>query len=88
MSTYPNAYAKVKKLISDVQFPGNRFELGIIGNDFSSSTIWAIQIPVPYSSKILKISEFNLIIGNRMNHMLFSARINKLTTLRVAWYYS
>ena len=44
MSTYPNAHAKVKKLIADVQFPGDRFELGIIENDLWSSTIWAIQI--------------------------------------------
>ena len=34
MPTYPNTHAKVKYLISDVQFPGNRFELGIIENDF------------------------------------------------------
>ena len=31
---HPNAHAKVEKLIADVQFPGNRFELGIIENDF------------------------------------------------------
>ena len=29
-----NAHAKLNKLISDFQFPGNRFGLGIIGNDF------------------------------------------------------
>ena len=44
MSTYSNAHAKVKNDIFHVPFPGNGFELGIIGNDFSSSTIWAIQI--------------------------------------------
>ena len=42
-STYPNPHAKVKKLISDVQFPENRFELGMIKNNFWSS-IWDIQI--------------------------------------------
>ena len=49
MFTYPNAYAKVEKWISDVQFPGNRFELGIIENDFRNSTIWAIQIQIIYT---------------------------------------
>ena len=44
MSTYPNAHAKIKKVISEIQFPENRFELGINENDFWSSTIWAIQI--------------------------------------------
>ena len=39
MSTYPNAHAKVKKLISDVQFPGNQFKLGIIGNNFWSHNL-------------------------------------------------
>ena len=48
MTTYLNAHAKVKKLISDVQFSGNQFELGIIENDFWSSTIWAIQIQVSF----------------------------------------
>ena len=48
MSTYPNAHAKIKKLISDIQFPENRFELGIIKNDFWSSTIWAIPIQVSF----------------------------------------
>ena len=46
MPAYPNAYAKVKKLNSHVEFPGNWFEFGIILNDFLSSTIWAIQIKV------------------------------------------
>ena len=41
--SYQKANAKAIKWILDVQFPGNRFELGIIGNDFQSSTIWAIQ---------------------------------------------
>ena len=31
-------FTKVKKLISDVQFLGNRFEFNIISNDFGSST--------------------------------------------------
>ena len=48
MSIYPNAHAKIKKVISDIQFPGNRFELGIIKNDFWSSSIWAIQIQVSF----------------------------------------
>ena len=34
ISTYPNAYAKAKKQIFDVQFPGKWFEIGIIPNDF------------------------------------------------------
>ena len=46
MPTYPNAYAKVKKWIFDVRFPGKCFEFGIILNDFRNSTIWAIQIQV------------------------------------------
>ena len=46
LSPYPNAYAKVQKLIFDVHFPGNCFEFGIILNDFWSSTIWSIQIQV------------------------------------------
>ena len=48
MSTYTNSHAKLKKLISDVQFPRNGFELGIIENDFWSSIIWAIQIQVSF----------------------------------------
>ena len=48
MSTYLNAHAKIKKLIFDIQFPGNRFQLGIIKNDFWSSTIWAIQIQASF----------------------------------------
>ena len=48
MYTYPNAYAKVKNLISDVKFTGNWFEFGTIENDFWSSTIWAIQIQVSF----------------------------------------
>ena len=49
MPTYTNAYAKVKKSIFDIQFPGNWFEFGMIENDFWSSTIWAIQIQVSYT---------------------------------------
>ena len=30
----------------DIHFPGNRFEFGIISNDFWSSTIWACHIPL------------------------------------------
>ena len=40
------AYAKIEDLIFDYQFPGNWFELGIIGNNFWISTMWAIQILV------------------------------------------
>ena len=46
--TYPNLQAKIKKMISDIQFPGNRFELGTIKNYFWSSTIWAKQIQVSF----------------------------------------
>ena len=46
MPTYLNAHAKIRKLIFEVQFPGNWFEFDIIGNDFSSSTIGDIQILV------------------------------------------
>ena len=48
MSTYPNAYTKVKKLIFDVQYPGNWFEFGIIEYDFWTFTIWTIQIQVSF----------------------------------------
>ena len=34
----------LKKLIFEVQFPGNWFEFGFIGNQFWSSTIWAINL--------------------------------------------
>ena len=34
MFTDPDAYATLKKLIFAVKYPGNRFELGIIENDF------------------------------------------------------
>ena len=34
MSTYPNAHAEIKKVISEIQIPENRFELGIIKKDF------------------------------------------------------
>ena len=44
MSTHSNAHAKIKKCIFEVHYPGNRFELGLIVNDFWSSTIWAVQI--------------------------------------------
>ena len=47
---YWNAHAKVKNGIFDFSFPGNWFQLGLIGNDFSSSTIWAIQIQVPFAA--------------------------------------
>ena len=36
---YSNAYAKLKKWIFNVEFPGNLFELGIVWNNFSSFTI-------------------------------------------------
>ena len=49
MSTYLNAHANVKKWILDVQFPGNWFEFGIIGNDFGSSRIWASQNQFSFS---------------------------------------
>ena len=32
--TYSNAHAKVKKFIFNVQFPGDRFGMGIIFKDF------------------------------------------------------
>jgi len=38
ISTYPNAHANAKKWIFDTQYPRNRFEFGIISNDFWSST--------------------------------------------------
>ena len=44
MPTYSNTHAKVKNWIFDVRLSGNRFEFGIIGNDFWSSTIWVFQI--------------------------------------------
>ena len=36
MSTYSKARAKVKKLICEVQFPGNWFEFDIIEDDFEA----------------------------------------------------
>ena len=56
--TYPNAYAKVKKLIFHVEFPGNSFEFGIILNDF---LLFRLKFEGP-RSKILKFPEFNLVI--------------------------
>ena len=44
MSPYSNAHANAKKMIFDIQYPGNRFEFGIMSNDFWSSTIWASHI--------------------------------------------
>ena len=59
--TYSNAHAKVKRCIFDFQFPGNRFEFGIIEIDCSSSTIWAIRIRVSFAGfKMLKFPEFSL----------------------------
>ena len=49
LSPCPNAHANVKKCIFVVLSPGTRFELGIIGNDFQSSTIWAIRILVLFT---------------------------------------
>ena len=49
MSTYSNAYAKVKNWIFDVYFPGNLFGFCIILNDFLISTIWALQIKFPFA---------------------------------------
>ena len=49
MSSYSNAHAKVKNLIFDFWFPGNRFGFGIILNDFWSSTIWAFEILISYA---------------------------------------
>ena len=45
---HANAYPKVQKWICDVEFPGNWFVLGINENDFSSATIWAIQIQLSF----------------------------------------
>ena len=57
------AHAKVEILISDVQFPGNRFELGIIENDFWSSTIcYSDSSFIPWVRKSWKIPEFSLFI--------------------------
>ena len=33
----------------EIQFSENWFEFGITGNDFGTSTIWAIQIQISYS---------------------------------------
>ena len=41
------------KFIFDIQFPGNRFELGITENDFWSSIIWASSF-IPWVRKYLK----------------------------------
>ena len=48
LSPYQNAYAKVKKWIFNVWFPGNCFEFDMILNDFWSSTIWTIQIKISF----------------------------------------
>ena len=48
MSPYSNAHANVFMSILHFWFPGNHFEFGIILNDFSSSTIWAIQIQASF----------------------------------------
>ena len=63
MYTYPNAYAKVKKLISVVQFTGNWFEFGTIKMIFEAlqSELFRFKFHSP-SSKIPKILEFSLLI--------------------------
>ena len=43
ISTYPSAQAKLKKWISNDEFPENWFKFGIILNDFWSSTFWDSQ---------------------------------------------
>ena len=47
----PNAHAKVKKWIFNVEFPRNCFEFDIILNDFWSSPIWDTLIDWDLNSK-------------------------------------
>ena len=49
MYTYSNAHAHTQTWIFYVQFLGNRIIVGVIPNDFWSSTIWVIQIQVPFT---------------------------------------
>ena len=62
MPTYSNAHAKVKKLIFEVQFPGNWFEFDMIEMIFEAlqSELFRFKFH-SLGSKILKIPEFNLI---------------------------
>ena len=58
---YSNAYANAIKWNFDVQFPGNWFEFGIIGNDFWS--FYNLDFLDPSFNRCLKIPklpEFNL----------------------------
>ena len=68
MSTYLNAHAKIKKLIFDIQFPGNRFQLGIIIFEAPQPELFRFKF-YSLSSKILKISEF--LIMNRLKSEIF-----------------
>ena len=59
----------------DFYFQGNWFDLGIIGNDFSSSTLFAIQIQVSFAGlKNGKVPEFSL----GKVHKLSSTMLNLL----------
>ena len=60
MPAHPNAHANDKKWICGVQYQGNWFEFGIIGNDFYSSTISAISFAVFKNPKIPGIQPINI----------------------------
>ena len=49
VKNYPNAHAKVKTWIFNLEVPGNRFEFGFISNDFWSFAIWNIRIQVSFT---------------------------------------
>ena len=53
--TYSNAYANAKKWNFNVQFPGNWFELGIIGNEFWS--FYNLDFLDPSFNRCLKIPQ-------------------------------
>ena len=59
MSTYPNTHAKLENLISDVQFRGNWFGFGIIGNDFQALPSYSDSNFIGW---VQKSPEFNLFI--------------------------
>ena len=61
MPIHSNAHAKVQNWILNTQFQGNKFEFGIVWNDFEAlqSEIFRFKFH-SLGSEILKIPEFNL----------------------------
>ena len=83
MLTYSDAYTKVQKSISDVQFPENRFKFATILNDFWSSKIWDTQNQILFT--VLQNPENPGIHPNHNDWPRSSNYLNEHITLDIPW---